>query len=198
MEYIIGIDPSFSGLGISKISLKEKVIYLDQKSVDIKDGKFIAISNACLDMLVELLASHPELTDENSLIGMETPPVMARFTEKLWSLDTLLYRSINKPYVFNVSYIKYLHGTNKYNKKDTICLVNKILDLFISAGYSVNQLYCSDKTGKPKKMTDNEADSFVYATRMFIKYHKELNDINPLVSAILEECQKFEEVKEDY
>lgn len=198
IDYIFGIDPSFSGLGLSKISLPDKIIYLDQKSVDISDGKFIAISNACLDMIVELLSSHPELSSECSYIGMETPPVMARFTEKLWSLDTLLYRSINKPYVFNVSYIRFLHGTSKYSKKNTIDLVNKLLEIFVKNGYVVNQLYCSDKTGKPKKMTDNESDSFIYATRMFVKYHLDNNIESSIVNEILENYIRFKEIKEDY
>ena len=183
---------------MSIINIEDKIITFDQQSVEIADGKFIAIANACLDMITQLLFDHIELVEETSLIGMETPPVMARFTEKLWSLDTLLYRTLYKPYVFNVAYIKFIHGTSKYNKKDTINLINEIIQIFIDNGYKINQLFCSEKTGKPRKMTDNESDATVYAVRMFIKYHLENNIESKIVDEILKINPRFKEIKEEF
>ena len=37
----IGIDPSFTGTGISIINVEDKIITIDQHSIDIGKGKFI-------------------------------------------------------------------------------------------------------------------------------------------------------------
>lgn len=183
---------------MSIIDIENKVIYLNQHSIPIGEGKFIDIANASLDMITNLLANYTELNSPLYLIGMETPPIGAWYTEKLWSLDTLLYRSIFNPYVFNPSYISYIHGTKKYKKKDTMEMIDKCFDIFVKYGYTISQQLCSEKTGKPRKITDNEADASVYSIRLFIKHYLENNEESDIVNEILELFPRFREVKEEH
>lgn len=96
------------------------------------------------------------------------------YAVKLWALDTEVYRLLksnfnNLIYLFNVTYLKFINKEYK-SKKDTKEMINNIVNVFKDNGYEIKQTLL-DKRDKPRKLTSNECDSFLYAVRMYVKYH---------------------------
>lgn len=147
--------------------------------------------------MVELfLTECSEIIRPNVLIGMEIPPVTGMYAVKLWALDTHLYNSFiyTKPYLFNVPYLKFIN--KKYEgKNDTKEMINNIIELFKDEGYEIEQKL-KDKKGKPRKLTSNECDSFIYAIRMFVKYTYKNGIEDPMLANIVDINDKFLEEKE--
>ena len=172
-DKFVGIDPSFKGLGFSCININYKSITFDELSVDVGYGSFKEISEASTNMIRLFNHTLYKYINENSLIGMEIPPVTGMYAVKLWALDTHLYNNISDKdvWLFNVPYLKFIN--KKYDsKKDTKEMINQIIDVFKDNGYTIEQ-NLKDKKGKDRKLTSNECDSFIYCIRMFVKYHYE-------------------------
>lgn len=172
-DKFVGIDPSFKGLGFSCININYKSITFDELSVDVGYGSFKEISEASTNMIRLFNHTLYKYINENSLIGMEIPPVTGMYAVKLWALDTHLYNNISDKdvWLFNVPYLKFIN--KKYDsKKDTKEMINQIIDVFKDNGYTIEQ-NLKDKKDKDRKLTSNECDSFIYCIRMFVKYHYE-------------------------
>ena len=191
-----GIDPSFKGLGTSIINTQDKSITFRELSVDVKHGAFAEICKASEEMVDLFLSENHEMVRVDSLIGMEIPPVTGMYAVKLWALDTHLYNSLimNNKYLFNVPYLKFIN--KKYDgKKDTMEMINNIIEVFKDNGYTVYQTLLN-KSNKPRKLTSNQCDSFIYAIRMFVKYHYENGISNPMLAEIININERFLEEKE--
>ena len=170
-NYFVGIDPSYKGLGISIIDNINKTITFKELSVDVKHGAFAEIAAAAEEMVDLFLTENKEIIRVDAVIGMEIPPVTGMYAVKLWALDTMLYNSLimNDKYLFNVPYLKFIN--KKYtSKKDTMKMINDILLEFKDHNYTIVQTL-TNKKGKPRKLTSNECDSFLYALRMYVKYY---------------------------
>ncbi len=168
-----GIDPSYKGMGTSIINMTNKTITFNELSVDVAHGAFAEICKACEEMIDLFLTKNKEMINVSCLVGMEIPPVTGMYAVKLWALDTHLYNNLimNDIWLFNVPYLKFIN--KKYNSKnDTKEMINQIVDVFKDNGYIIEQCL-KDKRGKPRKLTSNECDSFIYCIRMFVKYHYE-------------------------
>ena len=170
-NYFVGIDPSYKGLGISIIDNINKTITFKELSVDVKHGAFAEIATAAEEMVDLFLTENKEIIRVDAVIGMEIPPVTGMYAVKLWALDTMLYNNLimNDKYLFNVPYLKFIN--KKYtSKKDTMKMIDNILLEFKDHNYTIVQTL-TNKKGKPRKLTNNECDSFLYALRMYIKYY---------------------------
>lgn len=170
-NYFIGIDPSYKGLGISIIDNINKTITFKELSVDVKHGAFAEIAAAAEEMVDLFLTENKEIIRVDAVIGMEIPPVTGMYAVKLWALDTMLYNNLimNDKYLFNVPYLKFIN--KKYtSKKDTMKMIDDILLEFKDHNYTIVQTL-TNKKGKPRKLTSNECDSFLYALRMYVKYY---------------------------
>lgn len=170
-NYFVGIDPSYKGLGISIIDNINKTITFKELSVDVKHGAFAEIAAAAEEMIDLFLTENKEIIRVDAVIGMEIPPVTGMYAVKLWALDTMLYNSLimNDKYLFNVPYLKFIN--KKYtSKKDTMKMIDDILLEFKDHNYTIVQTL-TNKKGKPRKLTNNECDSFLYALRMYVKYY---------------------------
>lgn len=170
-NYFVGIDPSYKGLGISIIDNINKTITFKELSVDVKHGAFAEIAQAAEEMVDLFLTENKEIIRVDAVIGMEIPPVTGMYAVKLWALDTMLYNSLimNDKYLFNVPYLKFIN--KKYtSKKDTMKMIDDILLEFKDHNYTIIQTL-TNKKGKPRKLTSNECDSFLYALRMYVKYY---------------------------
>lgn len=170
-NYFVGIDPSYKGLGISIIDNINKTITFKELSVDVKHGAFAEIATAAEEMVDLFLTENKEIIRVDAVIGMEIPPVTGMYAVKLWALDTMLYNSLimNDKYLFNVPYLKFIN--KKYtSKKDTMKMIDNILLEFKDHNYTIVQTL-TNKKGKPRKLTSNECDSFLYALRMYVKYY---------------------------
>ena len=189
-----GIDPSYKGMGTSIIDVKNKTITFNELSVEVGHGTFAEICKASEEMVSLFIRENNDFNRLDSLIGMEIPPVTGMYAVKLWALDSLLYNNIGVDYLFNVAYLKFIN--KKYeSKKDTKEMINKIIKVFEDNGYEIIQTLI-DKKGKPRKLTSNQYDSFIYAVRMYTKYFYEENIINPILVDILNINDKFLEEKE--
>lgn len=195
-NYFVGVDPSFTGLGLSIIDEKNKKITFKELSVDVKHGAFAEIAEASEEMVRLFLSEANEIIRVDAVIGMEIPPVTGMYAVKLWALDTHLYNSLimNDKYLFNVPYLKFIN--KKYDsKKDTKEMISRIIEVFKDNGYEVIQTL-KDKRGKDRKLTSNQYDSFIYAIRMFVKYYYEKGITNPMLAEIININDRFLEVKE--
>lgn len=119
-----------------------------------------------------------DIWHNDKLIGMEIPPVTGMYAVKLWALDTDVYRALksnfnNMIYLFNVTYLKFINKEYK-SKKDTKDMITNIVNVFKDNGWTINQTLLNKK-GKQRTLTSNECDSFLYAIRMYIKYHYDNN-----------------------
>ena len=133
------------------------------------------------------------------LIGMEIPPVTGMYAVKLWALDTDIYRALesngnNDIYLFNVTYLKFINKEYK-SKKDTKEQIQNIINVFKDNGWTINQTLLNKKN-KPRLLTSNECDSFLYAIRMYIKYHYDNNLMTDMLGEIININDKFLEEKE--
>ena len=123
------------------------------------------------EMVDLFLTENKEIIRVDAVIGMEIPPVTGMYAVKLWALDTMLYNNLimNDKYLFNVPYLKFIN--KKYtSKKDTMKMIDDILLEFKDHNYTIIQTL-TNKKGKPRKLTSNECDSFLYALRMYVKYY---------------------------
>lgn len=191
-----GIDPSFKGLGTAIIDTIDKQLIFNELSVELNHGAFSEVCDACEEMIIKFSDNNSLFESEYMLFGMEIPPVQGLYAVKLWALDTHLYNNFctNKPYLFNVPYLKFIN--KKYeSKKDTINMINQIIDVFKDNDYEIIQCALT-KTGKDKKLTSNECDAFIYAIRMFVKYHYDNGISNPMLAEIININDKFLEEKE--
>ena len=186
----IGIDPSFKGMGIAVIDKDKKEIRLDELSVELSGGKFRNIAESSAEMTAQVLAHHKEDFEGEILMAMEQPPSTGFYTEKLWALDTTLYRCLpQKPYMFPVAYLTFLHG-KRNTKDDTINLMNEVISLFTQNGY---KLICSEK-----KMTSNQADALLYATRMFMRSEQTTEEgLSEIGKGIYRLKERYAEFKEE-
>lgn len=192
----MGIDPSFVGMGISTIDIKNKKLCFYEFKTDVKDGAFGQIAPIANEYTDELIKK--DIFTSNYLIGMEIPPIQGFYAVKLWVLDSMLYNKINTKqntvWLFNVPYLKYIN--KKYQgKNDTKEMMNKILEIFKDYGYEISTNLKS-KSGKDRKLTSNQMDSFIYCIRMFIKYHMENSIHDDIVTEILEVNDRFLDTKE--
>lgn len=195
IEVFKGIDPSFKGLGLSEIDLKHKTLTFDEFSVDIKHGAFAEVSLAA-DEMIKILDS--ELFWGDSIVGMEIPPVNGFYAVKLWALDSKIYCYLNglaeEIWLFNVPYLKFINGKDN-TKKDTMKIIDDIIDIFKCYDFKIVQ-HITNKKGKPKKLTSNQCDSFLYCIRVFVRYSLENGKNAELVQDILNINERFAVEKE--
>lgn len=198
-NYFIGIDPSFVGLGLSIIDEEKKEITFKELSVDVVHGAFAEIADASHSMTTNVIIELKDIWHKDKLVGMEIPPVTGMYAVKLWALDTEIYRALhsnlnNDIYLFNVTYLKFINKEYK-SKKDTKNMINSIVDVFKDNGWTINQTLLNKKD-KPRTLTSNECDSFLYAIRMYIKYHYDNGLMTDMLSEIVNINDKFLEEKE--
>ena len=193
-----GIDPSFVGFGLSEINLEEKRVRFREFSVDVKHGAFAEITEAAVEMETILMN---EVDFGASIVGMEIPPVSGMYAVKLWALDSRVYDRVklftDDVWLFNVPYLKFINSTNtkNYSKKDTMKMIDDILDVFKSNKFEIIQ-DLKDKRGKDRKLTSNECDSFLYCVRVFVKYSLENGVNGEIVQEILNVNERFSVEKE--
>lgn len=121
------------------------------------------------------------------------------YAVKLWALDTDVYRALksnfnNMIYLFNVTYLKFINKEYK-SKKDTKDMITNIVNVFKDNDWTINQTLLNKK-GKQRTLTSNECDSFLYAIRMYIKYHYDNNLMTDMLGEIININDKFLEEKE--
>lgn len=192
-KIIIGCDPSYSHFGLTIIDRCAKDIrtYDIETSLGKQDFYNICIkSKEQVKKVVEVLTKHPFQNIHHSLdvvVGMENALPYAFNSVALTALDVMLYHELGpiRTAQFNPTYLNFLMG--KHTKHDSINLALGLISIFEKHGYKYS-------VHAKKKITDGEAESFIYASRMLCKTQPK----DDIVKDILELQPLFSEEKEKY
>lgn len=193
---IIGCDPSFAHFGLSIVNLDDKDIKTYDIQTTLGEQNFY---NVCIkakeqvDKVCSIISGYDErkdiLASMDTVIGMENALPHAFNATSLTALDVLLFHRFGAPKtaVFNPTYLSYLMG--KHVKRDSINLATGLLSIFENHGFK-HSLQAS------KKLTDGEAESFIYVCRMICRTRPDLGvskDIIKLQPLFIDEKEKFGE-----
>lgn len=193
-KIIIGCDPSFAHFGLSIIDRFNKNIktYDVQTTLGSQDFYNICIkSKEQVDKVIEtIIKSEPSkniLHSLDTVIGMENALPFAYNATSLTALDVMLFHELGseRTALFNPTYLNYIMG--KHTKRDSINLANALLKIFTENGYT-------HSVQAEKKLTDGEAESFIYACRMLCRTAPD----DEIALKILELQKLFGDEKEKY
>ena len=171
---IAGIDASFTRLGYTIIDVDNKLITID--NIPGKRGNnFQVVFQNAFKKSVELIRA---LKDYNiDYLIIEEPFIGREASEGLFLLDgilnySLILKGVKEIYNTNPSYLKTLHGF-KYTKSDSVELGKVLKRVYENHGYSFNK----------SKLNDDESESFIFATRLFIRKEVDVNLNKDLILA---------------
>lgn len=168
-KIIIACDPSYAHFGLTIVDRFHKTIktYDIQTKLGSQDFYNIAIkAKEQLDKVVNtIISSDPSkniLDSLDTVVGMENALPFAFNSVSLTALDVMLFHRFNpiRTLLFNPTYLNYIMG--KHTKRDSINLATALISIFEKHGYEYTV-----KAGK--KITDGEAESFIYACRLLCK-----------------------------
>lgn len=174
---ILGLDNSFSSLGFTTINTDLKTV--DIIRIEGRCGNTIqSIWQNCLIKSTELAKVLP---NEPYYAISEEPFPMRESSEKLYMLNGMIYYTLalkNAIEIWNVnpSYLNTLL-TKSRTKSDSVNLAKELITVYKTYGYSFNK----------SKYNDDESESFLFATRLFIKKEVDEN----ITSDILKIKDKF-------
>lgn len=166
-KIVIGCDPSYSHFGLSVLDRCSKEIKTYDIETKLGSQDFYNIcmkSKEQVDNVISVLKEHPYniLDSSDCIIGMENALPFAFNSVSLTALDVMLFHNLgsNKTALFNPTYLNYIMG--KHTKRDSINLANALLSIFEKHGYQ-------HVLKHGKKLTDGEAESFIYVCRMYCR-----------------------------
>lgn len=191
----IGLDPSFTCYGVSVIDGDNKLIYFNsfKNSPGSKKIKFLSWASYNLVTEIEEWLNKMYLLKADTYIGQEAPVPHApgSSTQMLYILGAFTYvrlggySSYERINTYNVYSIRRIHNNSKYTKKDTIKVVEAILEHFKAHSYTT---YINTKT-----FNDGEADAFIYALKEFLLDSKD----DELIDEILEVYPEFLKIERE-
>lgn len=197
MNRYIGEDPSIAHFGISIIDTKSKKIILDDIGQP-KGNDFMMTSWAIANLYNEFQNKYGRLVTKDTVIAQEAPIQTGIMSSHLFALGTYFYLNLGKESdyknikTYHVMKLRKFHK-KKYTKKDTIEVVEKILDIFENNGYEI--LVVKSRTKKSLSITDGEADSFMYAIANYVIY--ENDKIAKLVLDMFPNLKLITSIEED-
>lgn len=166
---ILGVDASFTRLGYTIIDTDAKSIYIDNLPGK-RGNTFQTVFQNATIKATELIKVLKDYVIDYVII--EEPFIGREASEGLFLLDgiinySLILKGVKEIYNTNPSYLKTLHGFT-YSKSDSVNLAKDLIGVYKSYGYSFNK----------KKYNDDESESFIFATRLFIRKHRDLKMLN--------------------
>jgi len=185
-----GIDPSLSGFGIAIINKNTQTIILDELKAD-DHHNFIMMCWAIENMYNDFIERYQWFLNEHTCIAQELPISAGINSGKLNALGIYFYSNLGhlSKYqnikVYHPIKLKSFHHKKKYDKKDTMIVVDDVLNMFRKIGYTIDIRY--SRTKKSSQITNNEADAMMYAIKTYI-------DRNPdsyVTRDILEKYPRF-------
>lgn len=186
----IGLDPSMSGFGIAIINKNTQEIILDELKSD-DHHNFILMCWSIENMYNDFIKRYGLYLNEYTCFAQELPISAGINSGKLNALGIFFYNKLGSlsKYenikVYHPIKLKVFHHKKKYDKWDTIKVVEDILEMFEKIGYRVNIKI--SRTKKKVAITNNEADAMMYAIKTYI-------DRNPeaiISKQILEKYPRF-------
>lgn len=181
---LIGIDPSFTRTGISILDTEAKVVNINNFKG--KMGKHFDISwSQAYDRVLQLNALLKVNNVNNAFILSECPFPGGSSSEGLYQLDSMLFLYLKLANhtvdIVHPSYLKHLHQ-GAYEKKDSVNLYKNLRLVFEKHGYKFNK----------NRVCHDEAESFIFLTRCFIKQEIDKS----LIKDLLKVNSKFIDIKE--
>lgn len=191
-KYIVGSDPSFAHYGLTIIDRVNKTIQTFDIKSTLGRQDFLNMyvkSKEQVQNVLDIIKSVDRdiITSLDTVYGMENALVHSFTATALTALDMRLYETFSSKLTatFNPTYLTFLMG--KHKKSDSIALANKLLEIYNEHNYKHTKQ-------ASKSLTDGEAESLIYATRMLCRTAKD----EKVVQHILEFEPKFKEEKEKY
>lgn len=165
MQFLVGLDPSFTRTGITIIDLTNKRIWFESVSCKIGEKQFENIFHAAksiVSQLKEIIFNYCK--DDFDLI-MESPLPCSSMSAALYCLDSLIYNEfeshIRKTY--NPATLRSrIHG-HKYGKSDSQELANKYINILSKKMYNI-----LSAMGTKRKICHDCCESFLYC-HLFLK-----------------------------
>lgn len=193
----IGLDPSLAHFGIVIIDTKSKQIILDDIGQP-KGNDFMFTAWSIANLYNEFKDKYEKLIDEETLIAQEAPIQVGLMAAHLFSLGVYFYLNLGSYSDFkniktyHVMKLRKFHK-KKYDKKDTIEVVDNILKIFEEDGYKIYVV--KSRTKKTLSITDGEADAFMYAIANYVLNIK--NKLSKKVLALYPNLELITSIEED-
>lgn len=198
MTYI-GLDPSFKGFGISMIHDDINEIDLCDEETNINTHSTTSMFESITDINKKLRHQINIKADDMFIVGQEVTTTYGAFMEKeLYALDFHIWNQWHndsrcREYnLYSQEFLKFIIKgvypdtkklTSEERKRLNIFFVeDKLLSIFKEHGYKVNiEKLGKTSTGEKvegknryiyrETITSNEADSFIYAVKQFVKHN---------------------------
>ena len=189
----IGIDPSLSGFGISIIDKNKNQIILDEFKAD-NHHNFILMCWSISNMYNDIFKKYEDYINEDTNIAQELPISSGINSGKLNALGMYFYNELGKYskyaniYCYHPIKLKVFHHKRKYDKKDTMLVIEDILNIFKKYNYDIDIRF--SRTKKNLNITNNEADSCMYAIKIFI----DNNQNDTITKEILTKYPRFDKI----
>ena len=157
-KFIYALDPSYTRTGICIINLSKKEIYFEAVGHKIGEKQFENIVHAAQSIVQQLKDVFAKYTDDYILIH-EQPLPCSSMSPALYALDALIYNAFEPHIVqtYNPATLKsQIHG-HKYDKKDSVNLATKYLEILFKSGYKILSVF-----GTNKKIPHDCCEAFLY------------------------------------
>lgn len=203
-SYYVGLDPSLAAFGVAIIDTKTQTITLDQFRAD-DHHDFMMMCWAIENMWFDFKNKYDlYIYSEDTYIAQEAPIASGINSGKLNALGFHFYigcgsaSAYDRIRTYQPIKLKQFHtkrGIKKYTKKDTIEVVENLLEYLKSVGYTINIEY--SRTKKGLNITDGEADAFIYAIKTYIDHRPEARTTKEMLEMYptLEVIKSLEEIK---
>lgn len=189
----VSIDPSLAGFGIAIMDLDKKQIILDELKAD-SHHDFIMMSWSIINLYNDFHNKYKEYLNDATYIAQELPIAAGINSGKLNALGIYFYANLgalsafNKIRVYHPIKLKVFHHKKKYDKKDTMAVIEDILNIFRNNGYNIDIRY--SRTKKNLSITNNEADAAMYLFKTYIERMPE----DKLTIELLTKYPRFEKI----
>lgn len=167
----MGIDPSLAGFGIAIIDKVENKIILDEEHAE-DHHNFILMSWSIANLYNDFMSRYKDYIIEGTKIAQELPISAGINSGKLNALGIWFYNNLGailnyeNVRVYHPIKLKVFHHKKKYDKKDTMDVIEDILKICELNGYTIDIRY--SRTKKSIQITNNEADAMMYAIKTYI------------------------------
>lgn len=189
----VGLDPSMAGFGLAILDKNNQEITLDEFKAD-DHHNFILMCWSIENMYNGIISRYKSYFTDRTYFAQELPISAGINSGKLNALGIFFYHKLGSlsKYenirVYHPIKLKVFHHKKKYDKKDTIEVVEDILEMFKKIGYRV--YIKQSRLKKEDRITSNEADAMLYTIKTYI-------DRNPdalIAKDILEKYPRFEKI----
>lgn len=168
----VGLDPSLAGFGIAIIDKVDCEIILDELHSE-DHHNFILMCWSIANMYNEFIDKYKKyISPGYTKIAQELPISAGINSGKLNALGIHFYNNLGTILkyedirVYHPIKLKVFHHKKKYDKQDTMIVIEDILKIMEDNGYKIDIRY--SRTKKSIQITNNEADAMMYAIKTFI------------------------------